>query len=185
MIRLRDIMSTELHLLDPGDSLRTAAELFSSEHISGAPVVQGGRAVGILSTTDVLDLEATTPGAPTGRTEEAEWGQLEAPESYEWSEDEPPAVYFTELWADAGADVLERFRATDRPEWDVMAEHTVGEAMTRSVFALPPDTGVEEAARFMLDHEVHRVLVLEDDELIGVVTTTDLVRAVAQHGLDH
>lgn len=184
MIRLRDIMTTEIHALEPGDSLRTAAELFSSEHISGAPVLQGGRAVGVVSTTDLLELDATTPGAPTRRTEEAEWGQFEAPESYEWSEDEPPAVYFTELWADAGADVLERFRETDRPEWDVLDEHTVADVMTRSVFALSPDTGADEAARFMLDNDVHRVLVLEDDELVGVVTTTDLVRAVAQYGLD-
>lgn len=183
MIRLRDIMTTEIHALEPGDSLRTAAELFSSEHISGAPVLQGGRAVGVLSTTDLLELDATTPGAPTRRADEAEWGQFEAPESYEWSEDEPPAVYFTELWADAGADVLERFRETDRPEWNVLDEHTVGEVMTRSVFALSPDTDAGEAARFMLDNDVHRVLVLEDDEMVGVVTTTDLVRAVAQYGL--
>lgn len=183
MIRLRDIMSTELLLLDPGDSLREAAELFSGEHISGAPVVQGGRAVGVLSTTDLLDVEATTPGSPAGAEDRTEWGEFEAPESYEWSEDEPPAVYFTEMWANAGADVLERFRETDRPEWDVLAERTVSEAMSRSVFALAPDTSAEEAARYMLDNEIHRVLVLDGEELVGVVTTTDLVRAVAEHGL--
>lgn len=186
MLRLRDVMTTEVLALNPGDSLREAAELFSGEHISGAPVVQAHRAVGVLSTTDLLDIEASTPGAPVDRSDRSDRAgrsDFEFPDTREWSDDEPPAVYFTELWADAGVDVLERFREPDRPEWDVLAERTVGETMSRSIFSLPPDAAVDEAARYMIENEVHRVLVLDGDELVGVVTTTDLVRAVAEHGL--
>lgn len=183
MLRLRDIMTTDILALHPGDSLRDAAQLFSSEHISGAPVVQAGRAVGVLSTTDLLDVEEITAGSPAAREGWAERGEFEAAESYEWSDDEPSAVYFTELGADAGADVLERFRETDRPEWDVLAERTVAEVMSRAIFSLSPDTAVAEAASYMLDNEVHRVLVLDGEEMVGVVSTTDLVRAVAEKGL--
>ena len=55
--------------------------------------------------------------------------------------------------------------------------------MTRSVCALASTTPVREAAECMLRAGVHRVLVMDDEELIGVVTTTDIVKAVAQHGL--
>lgn len=176
-------MTADVHTLAPGDSLRDAADLFTAEHISGAPVVQGGQPVGVLSTTDVLDVQAATPGSPTSRPEQASWDEMEGPDAYEWSGDRPTAVYFTRLWDDAGADVRERFRKTDRPEWDVLDEQTVDEAMSRSIFSLPPDATAEEAAGFMLENEVHRVLVVEEDELVGVVTTTDLMRAVGQHGL--
>lgn len=43
-----------------------------------------------------------------------------------------------------------------------------------------PDTTVREAARKMLDVEVQRLLVIEDGVLQGILTATDVVRAVAE-----
>jgi len=100
-----------------------------------------------------------------------------------WSGEEGPATYFTDYWADAGLDVVERFgREEELVEHDLLSDHTVGEAMTRGLFALGPDTAVTEAARYLLEKDVHRVLVIEDDVLLGVVTSTDLVRVVAEGG---
>lgn len=184
MVTLRDLMSTDIHTLHPSDSLREAADLLTAEHISGAPVTEGGKVIGVVSATDVLHLAVSVPGAPSRREEHAEWGSFESPDPLELAdEEEATSVYFTELWEDAGADVLERFEKTDRPEWDVLEEHTVSEAMSRGLYALAPDTPADEGARYMLEHDIHRVLVLEDDELVGMVTTTDLVGAVAEHGL--
>lgn len=185
MVTLRDLMSTDVQSLHPSDSLRDAADLLTAEHITGAPVAEGGKVIGVLSATDLLHLVVSTPGAPSRRDEGTGWGSFDEPaaEPYLDEEDQAGSVYFTDLWENAGADVLERFEQTDRPEWDVLEEHTVSEAMSRGLFSLAPDTPVEEAARYMLEHEIHRVLVLEDDELVGVVSTTDLVRAVAEHGL--
>jgi CBS domain-containing protein len=59
----------------------------------------------------------------------------------------------------------------------------VGEAMTRTVHSLPPGTTVEQAAQFMRDAGIHRVLVIEDRKLLGVVTTKDVADAVADHRL--
>lgn len=184
MVTLRDLMSTEVHALHPADSLRNAADLLTAEHISGVPVVEGQKVTGVLSATDVLHLVVSTPGAPSRREAASGWGGLPETDLLDFDEeDQAASVYFTDLWEDAGADVLERFEQTDRPEWDVLEEHTVSEAMSRGLFALAPDVPADEAARYMLEHDIHRVLVLEDDELVGVVTTTDVVRAVAEHGL--
>lgn len=184
MVILRELMSTDIHTLAPTDSLREAAGLLTAEHISGVPVAEGGKVTGVLSTTDILDFVVSLPGAPIQREEHAAWGGFEDPGALELDdEDEAGSVYFTDLWEDAGADVLERFQQTDRPEWDVLDEHTVSEAMSRGLFALPPDASANEASRYLLEHDIHRVLVLEDEELVGVVTTTDLVRAIAEHGL--
>lgn len=185
MVTLRDLMSTDIHSLHPSDSLRDAADLLTAEHITGVPVAEGGKVVGVLSATDVLHLVVSTPGVPTRREDRAEWGAFEEPgrETNLDEEGQGASVYFTDLWEDAGAGVLERFQRTDRPEWDVLEEHSVSEAMSRGLFALEPDTPADEAARYMLERDIHRVLVLEEDELVGVVTTTDLMRAVAEHGL--
>lgn len=185
MVTLRDLMSTDVHSLHPSDSLRDAADLLTAEHITGVPVAEGGKVVGVLSATDVLHLVVSTPGAPTRREDRSGWGAFDGPDRATdlGEEGQGASVYFTDLWKDAGGDVLERFQRTDRPEWDVLEEHSVSEAMSRGLFALDPDTPADEAARYMLEHDIHRVLVLEDDELVGVVTTTDLMRAVAEHGL--
>jgi CBS domain-containing protein len=55
----------------------------------------------------------------------------------------------------------------------------VRDIMTRRPLAVSPDADVREAAQQMLYAEVHRLFVTEGDKLTGVISTTDIVRAVA------
>lgn len=182
MVTLHDIMSVDVRTISPEATLREAAELLADEHISGVPVVANGRVLGVVSATDLLDFASDVPGTPTAREDRVEYGEWPEPE--EWVEgEEPPAAYFAEYWDDAGVEVSERVRETEGPEWNVLEEHTVSEIMTRTVVSLPADTRVRDAAEFMLRAGVHRVLVVEDDRLAGMVSTTDIVKAVAQYGL--
>ena len=59
----------------------------------------------------------------------------------------------------------------------------VRELMTPRLFTVAPDKDVREAARQMLYAEIHRLFVAEGDQVIGVISTTDIVRAVATGGL--
>jgi len=181
---VRDIMSTEVLVLSPDLTLRDAIELLAARHITGAPVVAGDRVIGVISANDVLAFEAATPGVPTERPEQPEQDGPEEPEAEAWEvETEPPGAYFGELWADAGADVAERFAQRMGPEWDVLEEHTVAEAMSRGVRSVRPDQSVTDAAAYMLKERIHRAVVLEGDELAGIVTATDIMRAVAERRL--
>lgn len=60
-----------------------------------------------------------------------------------------------------------------------LGEHTVGEVMSRRVFAVDPEESVRAAARLMAALQIHRVLVLEQGKLVGLLSSMDLVRAVA------
>ena len=182
MVKLHDIMSIELKSLTPNMTLREAAEFLTAEHIGGAPVVQGGRVVGVMSVTDLLDFVSSNPGPPTPHEERRDWSEPTSEER--WSrDDEPSASYFAELWANAGAQVDERFRQASRPEWDVLEEHVVSEIMTQRLCELTPETDVQAAAEYMLRMGIHRVLVTDNEALIGVVSTTDIMKAVSQYGL--
>lgn len=172
---LRSIMAADVVTLAPETTIREAANLFAEKGISGAPVVAGGRVVGVVSMRDLLDLHAEVP---SGSREEAasDWnGQT----MYEDLDDggENPAVFYLESWLESGADLAQYF-SSGGSEYDVLDSHTVDEIMTRRLYALPPDTELAEAARYMLRHGVHRVLVLEDGRLVGMVTTTDFLRAI-------
>jgi CBS domain-containing protein len=60
-----------------------------------------------------------------------------------------------------------------------MAETPVRDIMTPRPYTVAPGEEVREAARQMLYADVHRLFVAQGDRLVGVISTTDIVRAVA------
>ncbi len=55
---------------------------------------------------------------------------------------------------------------------------TVEDLMTTEVVAVDPDEDVKVVARLMIDGQLHRVLVVRDGEMQGIVTTFDLLKLV-------
>jgi len=129
-MRVADIMQTGLETIGPDDSIAQAVEILADKHISGLPVVSTrGQLIGVVSTTDVLQLLAET------------------------SEPEHRAA------------VLEGTQVAD--------------IMTAKPITVAPDEDIHEAARQMLYGEIHRLFVEYDGTLVGVVTQSDIVGAVA------
>jgi CBS domain-containing protein len=63
---------------------------------------------------------------------------------------------------------------------EVLFERTpVRNLMTPYVFTVTPETDVREAAQQMLYANVHRLFVTRDGRPVGVISTTDITRAVA------
>lgn len=178
MVTVGDLMTTEVVTVSPELTLRDAVEILATRHIGGAPVVAGGRVLGVFASSDGLAFEAVTPGVPRERPEQLE-SELETPAEWEIEGAEPAAAFFTDMWVDAGADVTERFQ-NPSPEWDVLQEHTVSEVMTPAIYAVAPGTPVADAAAYMLRLNIHRVLVLAAGKLAGILTTTDIMRAIAE-----
>ena len=63
---------------------------------------------------------------------------------------------------------LERLHETD-------GALTVGDVMTRELYAVSSDTPVPEIAKRLIEMRVHRLLVIDDHELLGIVTTSDMM----------
>ena len=49
--------------------------------------------------------------------------------------------------------------------------------MTKDVLTVKPDTSIWDAARLLLDHKIGGLPVIEDGKLVGMVTSSDLLRA--------
>lgn len=140
MTKIRDVMSRDLVSFTPEMGLVEAIETLAERHISGAPVLRGGRVVGVLSATDVMEFMATNPVAL------ADYG--DAP--------------------------------TDR-EVNPLEGCSVSEAMSGGpVSTLPPTANVQEAADLMRSANIHRIFVVENDRLVGVVSSLDITRALAE-----
>src|SRR5215204_6009775 len=61
MLRVRDIMTSEVLQLAPEMTIRDAMEALSTNHMSGAPVVSGGQVTGVISMTDILGFLISAP----------------------------------------------------------------------------------------------------------------------------
>ena len=59
----------------------------------------------------------------------------------------------------------------------------VRDIMTRRPLTVSPDAEVREAAQQMLYADVHRLFVTTGDQVVGVISTTDIVRGVATGNL--
>ena len=185
MVRVRDIMTSELVTVTPETSIREAMETLGRYHVSGAPVVSGGTLLGVVSATDLLTFVGALSGVPTERdADTTEWGEWPDSPRADSEGSEPASAFFAELWDDAGVDVATRTSSVSGPEWNALEEHDVSEVMTRSpLTTLPPDADVRAAADLMRRFRIHRVLVTDDDHLVGIVSSLDIARVVAEQRL--
>jgi acetoin utilization protein AcuB len=72
--------------------------------------------------------------------------------------------------------------ATSLSVWEVnylLARLTVREVMSKAVITVDPDRDVRQAARILIDHKIGGLPVLDGRKLVGIVTDTDLLRALA------
>lgn len=69
----------------------------------------------------------------------------------------------------------------------LLAKLHVDEVMTSPVITIPADCPLEEAARIMLDNRIGSLPVMRGEELVGIITETDLFRIFAEAlgGPDH
>jgi CBS domain-containing protein len=50
--------------------------------------------------------------------------------------------------------------------------------MVEKVVTVTPDTSVRTVGSLMVERKIHRVMVVENDALVGLISTLDLVKAL-------
>jgi CBS domain-containing membrane protein len=53
---------------------------------------------------------------------------------------------------------------------------TVEQVMAKNLVTISPETTIKEAAEILANREFHALPICEDDLLVGIVTTTDLIK---------
>ncbi len=157
----RDVMRTQVLKLSPNMPIPRAMELFEDHKISGAPVVDtSGRVLGVLSATDVTRAERLGTTAVQAESRalvmrggDDEWDDELAEEDLLSIEDWGPENANGPLVAD----------------W-----------MNPEVISVGPECTLPELCKVLVDNGIHRVLVMEHGQLLGIVTSTDVVRCVAK-----
>lgn len=79
-----------------------------------------------------------------------------------------------------------RREAASRPEARllVLPTRAVSEVMSTDVVTVGPDAPMQEAAAKMIESRIHRVIVMDDRDIVGVISPQDIVSAIAEKRLN-
>lgn len=62
-----------------------------------------------------------------------------------------------------------------------VGERQVAEIMTDRVLQVPTQQPIFDAVRLLVEHEIHRLVVTEEGQLAGILTTMDVMRYFLSH----
>ena len=158
MLTASHVMQTEVESVSPELGLVDLERRFLMVGVQGFPVVEEGRLVGIVSRSDIV------------RILSIERAQQEQISDFYRSFGDPEPQTSSEASTDASVAARVGERA---------AGLHVRDAMIRNVITVRRDQPMTEVARLMLDGHIHRLPVVEDEKLVGILTTLDIVRLLA------
>lgn len=162
-LRADQVMRSDLLTLHPDEPIESAVALLEEHHVSGAPVVDTfGRLLGVLSASDVAQRGHVATGLSDHDGGGARFPSLD---------DELEG-------ADLEEELLEREGYSPAVEEGIRVQ----DWMTHGLVSVAPRATLGEVCRTMLTESIHRVFVVEEGKLRGVVSAFDVVRVVAGSG---
>jgi len=148
---VKDLMNPDIMTVADDMTTNELARYLIEREISGAPVVDSeGHLIGVVSMTDI------------GRN------------MAEPSDDESSrgSNFYGEIAADLTLEDLGQRYVEDRAV-------TVRDVMTPVIHNVPATASVAEAAGIMVDQHIHRLIVTQGKQPVGIITSLDLLKVVA------
>lgn len=163
-IRAKDLMERQVTTLSSEDTITEAIRVFEEERIHGAPVIDGlGRLVGVLSASDIA------------KVSHIDGGRIDA-ERHEFYLANPLDENLGESpWEE------EEFFSKEDYSSDVLGDKTVRDWMSPRAVCLDPEASLRKLCRTMTNERIHRVLIVKDGALLGLVSSFDVVRFLAHN----
>lgn len=152
---VRDLMRVNVICCKPDDSIFDVAKIFSEYNISGAPVVEDERVIGVISLTDIIKFMKT-----------------KLPKSKLYSPETQSLYLFI-------ANLLKE-QIGFRAELKRISETKVRDLMSTDIIQIRPDNSILEAATVMEKHDIDRLPVVDEGKLVGIISRVDLVKALIE-----
>jgi CBS domain-containing protein len=147
-------MNPDVVVCSPEDTIGDVARLLKQNNISGLPVVDGGKVVGIVSEGDLLKL-------------------LEVPDRTGLWLPSPLEVFEVPIRE------LINWEETKRMLDDVGSK-PVEEIMNKKVYTVSPEDSIEKASALITKHKINRLPVMEGSLMVGIVTRGDIIRGLGK-----
>lgn len=151
-----DAMQAGVKIVLPTMTVPELEERLLEERVSGFPVVDDGKLVGVVSRSDVVRRICD-----------------ERQIAHQTSDFYFDETGFHEEPLDSFKDIADRVGET-------IDGLTVGEVMVGDPYTASLDQPISQVASRMVEHHVHRLPVVDRGTLVGIITSMDLVRLIAQ-----
>jgi predicted transcriptional regulator len=149
---VKDLMNPDIMTVADDMTTDDLARYLVEREISGAPVVDGqGHLVGVVSMTDIGRSMAEPSDLTSSRSSD----------------------FYRDVAGDLTLEDLGQRYVEERAV-------AVRDVMTPVVHQVPVTASVAEAARIMVDHHIHRLVVTQGKEPVGIITSMDLLKIVAE-----
>ena len=156
-MKVEQVMTKDVITLRPFMSLRDAAEIFATNDISGAPVIDNeGRLVGILTENDIL----TAVGEASDRIKMVY-----------------PSLHTMGVFFEMSRGEVEIVKA-----FEERANTVVSDVMTQQVITCSPKDKVRDVARVLVENGINRIPVVDDEErVVGILTRGDIIKVFSEN----
>ena len=186
-MQIKNLMSEDLITIDKDQSLSDALKLLRKHNISRLPVTNNKELVGIISERDIANKLGSSKyeNMPPSRFHISSVMVKDVITVLETMQLGDVAELMLEngigsvpvLDDDKMVGIVSKADFVTLAVGIVFDKITVKEIMTKDVVAVSPSDRLIHARRQMLDAKVGRVPVIEEDELKGIITSKDLMRA--------
>ncbi len=153
MLKVKQIMSSPVITIEPGTLVKDASSLLAEKNITGVPVAEGGRLVGVFTEADVLRSIKTT---------KKELRMI-------YPSISSLGVAFQEEVTQR--EIIEAYNEIGRKE--------VRDVMSKAVETATPDMTVNEVILKMVQKGVTILPVVDKGNIVGIVTRGDVIRGIA------
>ncbi len=177
MILVADIMERDVVTIPPNASVTELIQTLEEHGIGGAPVVDEQELlVGVVSQRDVMRLAREMEQVP----EAMRWGMSVAapPKDTEYFDTGVEGEFFAYYVTPSGGFVDLRDQIRKLPA-DAFEGYRVEDIMSPAPHTIPPSATLRELAQLLREREIHRALVVDHRKLVGIVTTSDVLKALA------
>jgi CBS domain-containing protein len=150
--KVKDVMNPDVMTVSDDMGADELARYLVEHEISGAPVVDGqGHLIGVVSMTDV------------GRS-------LSEPEEFSAAR---PSGFYRDAIPDLSLEDLGQRYVEERSV-------CVRDIMTPVIHQVPATASVADAARVMVEQHIHRLVVTDGKQPVGIVTSLDLLKVLTE-----
>ncbi len=152
---VKEFMSKKVVKFSPDDSVFDVARAFAKRHISGAPVVDKGNVIGVISETDItkfMELESPTEDALMH---------------------EPHLISLMILG-------VVKNHIKFRKHLEKISKIKVKDLMNKKIVSISSVASISDAALMMDKNDVNRLPVIDDGRLVGVIARADLIKALIE-----
>lgn len=153
-MKVKDVMNPDVVFCKPDDTVREAAKVLKENNVSGIPVLEDGRLVGIVSEGDLLELLVIPEKGGLWLPSPFEVIEVPIREILSWEETK-------KMLSDVGSTKVE-------------------EIMTKDVHTISSEASVEEASELMVRRRINRLPVMEKDRVVGIITRGDIIKGLAK-----